>query len=49
MTLTDKQYLWMVVVVVLIVVVVSVCWSVLQWVECREAGFSVFYCIQHIG
>jgi hypothetical protein len=24
-------------------------WMKLQFVECREMGLSVFYCIQHIG
>jgi len=24
-------------------------WTVWQWNECREAGLSVVYCLQHIG
>lgn len=28
---------------------VAVWWNVAQWTECRDAGFSVMYCIQHVG
>jgi len=24
-------------------------WQCAQWIECREAGLSAFYCIQHIS
>lgn len=24
-------------------------WTIFQWLECRDMGFSVFYCIQHIA
>lgn len=23
-------------------------WVILQWQECRDAGMSVFYCVQHV-
>lgn len=23
-------------------------WVIFQWQECREAGMSMFYCIQHV-
>lgn len=23
-------------------------WIYFQWAECRNMGFSVFYCIQHV-
>lgn len=32
-----------------LVLAVGIVWTVAQWNECRDAGLSVFYCIQHIG
>lgn len=26
----------------------GITWTLLQYNECREAGFSMFYCIQHV-
>lgn len=26
----------------------SIWWMTVQWQECRSAGFSVLYCIQHV-
>ena len=23
-------------------------WVVLQWIECREMGLTVLYCVQHV-
>ena len=31
-----------------LMVVGSVAWSVLQWIECRDMGHSLFYCIGHV-
>ena len=24
-------------------------WGVVQWIECRDMGHSILYCLQHIG
>jgi len=36
---------------ILLVLIIGfvVWWSIAQWKECREAGFSRFYCLQHIS
>ncbi len=35
-------------VIALLAVSVSVWWMVIQWGECRNAGLSSLYCLQHI-
>jgi hypothetical protein len=32
-----------------VVITIVAVWMKLQWEECREAGLSILYCIQHIG
>jgi hypothetical protein len=32
-----------------VVMALALAWTVLQWNECRDAGFSVMYCWQHIS
>ena len=27
----------------------AIAWAIFQWHECRDMGFSVWYCIQHIA
>jgi len=26
----------------------SLWWSIAQWHECRDMGFSAFYCVKHV-
>jgi predicted transporter len=33
---------------VLLIILAGI-WQYYQWKECREMGFSIFYCIQHIS
>ncbi len=32
-----------------LVIAVGITWMVFQWNECRDMGFSFWYCVQHIG
>jgi len=36
-------------VVLLIILCASVWWIHVQWVECREMGMSVLYCLKHVS
>lgn len=31
------------------VTILGLAWQILQWKECRQAGLSRFYCVQHIS
>ncbi len=43
---------WEKIIVALVVLAVAapiVAWMVFQWTECRDMGFSFWYCIQHVS
>lgn len=42
----NKIFLW---IAIIILMMFSFVWTWVQWNECRELGFSVLYCIQHVG
>lgn len=44
----DTLGLAVAVVAQLLIIAAAIVWSVFQWLECRDMGFSVFYCLQHI-
>jgi len=32
-----------------LVIIGSVWFAIAQWSECRDMGFSIFYCLKHIA
>ena len=36
-------------VVIVIMLAAVAAWMTFQWTECRDMGFSFWYCVQHIA
>ena len=36
-------------IIVILVLIFGAIWTYFQWTECRNANFSIFYCLQHIS
>ena len=45
----DVMQLWLCVAVIVVMVAAGIGWTAMQWIECRGAGFSIFYCLKHIS
>jgi hypothetical protein len=37
------------IILAILVIVSTIWWVTAQWRECRDAGFSKLYCIQHVS
>lgn len=35
--------------VLVMLVVFGLWWTIIQWYECRQMGFSILYCLKHIS
>lgn len=44
----EKFYTVLGLAIIVLMLVGSIYWIRLQWQECREAGFSALYCVQHV-
>ena len=43
----ESAVVWQLIIVA-VLLVVGLAWMVFQWGVCRDMGFSVWYCVQHI-
>ena len=49
----EKMNDYLKIIITFVIVALIICsiliWTYFQWTKCREMGFSIFYCLQHIS
>jgi len=47
--MSDSIYVVLGIIFVVCIFALVIWWTVAQWGECRDMGFSIFYCIKHVS
>lgn len=45
----QRTFIYFEIVGVALLITFAIFWMAFQWTECRDMGFSFWYCIQHIA